>query len=57
MFQKRHFEVLASILADIWGVEEEMTDIGLERFTEEIGRFNPNFNLERFLRACGYPRD
>lgn len=47
MFQKRHYEFLASVLA-----EYGRQDISL-KMARALKADNPNFNYDRFLTACG----
>lgn len=58
--QRRHFELIAEVIAERRTVEHNYADVvhdELNRirttFADRLASTNPNFNRERFLRACG----
>lgn len=56
MFQKRHYERLASIIdgMDFWAPTPRETRNEVARqFADALARDNPRFDRERFLAACG----
>lgn len=57
-FQRRHFEFIARTLRDAVDAHEcdslTITREGLAReFARDLRATNPQFNADRFLRACG----
>lgn len=51
---KKHFEVIASILAEFRHEVDYDTHQQLcEEFAERLARFNPLFDEHKFLKACG----
>lgn len=53
--QRRHFEAIATIIRKLdpispnaQGYKQALT----EHFADELGRFNSNFDRERFITAC-----
>lgn len=47
---KKHFIALAAEIAAIQNVEARQ--LAAEAVARVAGRFNPNFNLDRFMTAC-----
>jgi hypothetical protein len=63
MFQRRHYRIVADIIASLALSDDEHDQAGLDdielmrraiamQFADQLGRSNPNFNRSRFLRAC-----
>ena len=50
---RQHFELVANILANADYLSEPDRCTLAIRFTYEFEKTNPNFNTERFLKACG----
>ncbi len=52
--QHRHFAVIASLLAEERQfMPGDRHDYMVERFAKALAGTNPNFDRQRFLRACG----
>lgn len=49
---RKHFELIARILDESDLSPDEHEHIS-SRFADELEHLNPNFDRERFLKACG----
>lgn len=53
---KQHFELIADTINDLFmGHENWQRNLNqvAQKFAEALAETNPNFNQERFLKACG----
>lgn len=56
--QHRHFCTIAAIIKGMAGEDfEGLRGVVARRFANELASTNPNFDRDRFLTACGSPRD
>lgn len=58
---RKHYEKLAQALNNTkplpeWGAEMDQWRTTVVAICEDMGTFNPNFDKERFLKACGYDK-
>lgn len=52
--QRRHFQMIADILAGMRiYMPTEYADRAAEYFADELRQTNPQFNRDKFLKACG----
>lgn len=55
--QRRHFEVIAKTINSLRGPLVGMTERDADRvavhFANQLATLNPQFDRERFLKACG----
>ena len=52
LFSKRHFVVLARIIAEY---EHNQGHDAADFWAQHLQHTNPNFDLERFIKACKQP--
>lgn len=51
---RQHFALIAAVLAPYVGEQEANIPASIAKdFADKLRTTNPNFNRERFLRACG----
>lgn len=51
--QRRHFEFIAATIASINHATDNERDRTARAFVRALKPTNPNFNADRFLKACG----
>lgn len=49
---RKHFQALADCIKSL-PVSEEVRSVVASRMADTLKVFNPSFNRDRFLRACG----
>lgn len=49
--ERRHFDAIAHILSRYTAYASERDNI-IEHFADELTKTNPNFNRQRFQKAC-----
>lgn len=52
--QRRHFELIASVIHSMTGEDfEGLRPVIARRFANELATTNPQFQRDKFLKACG----
>ena len=53
LFQKRHYEWLAARLREFIKDDPDYGGVAAIKLSGQLARDNPNFNRDRFEKACG----